>query len=307
MNRQIGITGLGRMGTGIAARLLDSGFPVSGFNRTASAASGLIEHGLRFCADLNELAEVQEQPRIIWVMLPSGKVTNDTIGTLSDLLSNGDCIIDGGNSYYRDSLRIADMLAAKHIHFIDMGVSGGIWGHREGFGLMFGASPEAEEMIRPFVKALAPAPDKGWVHAGPPGAGHYSKMVHNAIEYGLMQAYAEGFDLLNSKKEFKIDVSAVSQAWRDGTVIRSWLLDLAAAEFEKDRKLEEVLPRVPDSGEARWAVKESVDLSVSMPAISASLFERFSSRDSLHYQHRILAVLRNAFGGHSVEREKKDD
>jgi 6-phosphogluconate dehydrogenase len=240
-------------------------------------------------------------------MLPAGKVTNDTIGTLSDLLSYGDCIIDGGNSYYGDSLKIADMLAAKKIHFIDMGVSGGIWGRREGFGLMFGASPEAEEMIRPFVKALAPSPDKGWIHAGPPGAGHYTKMVHNAIEYGLMQAYAEGFELLNAKKEFNIDVSAVSQAWRYGTVIRSWLLDLAAEEFEKDRKLEDVLPRVPDSGEARWAVKEGVDLSVSLPVISASLFERFSSRNISHYQHRILAVLRNAFGGHPVQREKNDD
>ena len=303
MNRQIGIIGLGRMGRGIARRLLKHGFEVYGTNRTLSVAEELGKEGLIPCVSVEEMLSELEPPRIAWLMLPSGKTTSDAMDLAAGKMEKGDCLIDGSNSDYREDIQTSMKLGEKGIFFVDMGVSGGIWGEREGFGLMFGAEPSAREMILPFVRSLAPSRDKGWVHTGPPGSGHYVKMIHNAIEYGMMQAYAEGFELLRSKEEFDLDLAEVARAWTSGTVIRSWIMELIAENLSVDQELEQVLPVVADSGEARWALREAIDLAVSVPVISSSLFERFSSRDSVRYGDRLLAVIRNAFGGHKIERE----
>ncbi|MBN1333835.1 MAG: decarboxylating 6-phosphogluconate dehydrogenase [Synergistales bacterium] len=292
------------MGRGIAKRLLHHGFEVYGYNRTPSVANDLGKEGLIPCESLEDLISELEPPRFIWMMLPSGKTTEDTVKLISGMMKKGDCLIDGSNSDYRNSVETAENLAKQGFFFVDMGVSGGIWGENEGFGLMFGAEPSAAEMILPFVKTLAPDQDKGWVHTGPPGSGHFVKMIHNAIEYGMMQAYAEGFELMRSKKEFDLDLAAISEAWTSGTVIRSWILDLVTMSLSRDQGLEDIIPRVSDSGEARWALREAMDLSVPVPVLSSSLFERFSSRDDFRYRQRLLAVIRNAFGGHHVEREE---
>lgn len=304
MKEKIGIVGLGRMGRGIAGRLLASGFPVCGYNRTVSVARDMESRGLKAAVSFEEVVDWLESPRTVWVMLPAGGPTEKALENLAELLSPGDCLIDGANSDYRDTLRMADRIMDRGLLFSDVGVSGGIWGEREGFGLMFGAFEETARRIKPFITALAPVPDRGWVHAGPPGAGHFCKMVHNGIEYGLMQAYAEGFALLRRKEEFGIDLEAVASAWCDGTVIRSWLLELLARSLEEDPALSKVVPRVADSGEARWALREAVDLGVPAPVLSSSLFERFGSRDDEAYAARVLSVLRGAFGGHAVERRE---
>lgn len=305
MKESIGIAGLGRMGRGIAGRLMASGFRVCGYNRTFSVARDMESRGLKATGSLEELVDSLEPPRTVWVMLPAGAATERTLDALTELLAPGDCLIDGANSDYRDTLKVADRIIDRGLLFADVGVSGGIWGEQKGFGLMFGAFEETARRIRPLISALAPAEDRGWVHAGPPGAGHFCKMVHNGIEYGLMQAYAEGFALMRKKKEFSIDLESVASAWCDGTVIRSWLLELLAGSLKGDPALSEVIPRVSDSGEARWALREAVDLGVPAPVLSSSLFERFGSRDDEAYAARILSVLRGAFGGHPVERRGK--
>ncbi len=304
MKDSIGIVGLGRMGRGIAGRLLAAGMEVCGYNRTFSVAREMEGRGLVPAADLEQLVDLLEPPRTVWVMLPAGDATEESLKVLSAMLAPGDCLIDGANSDYRETLRRAGEMKARGLLFADVGVSGGIWGEKEGFGLMFGALQETARRIEPFITVLAPAPGRGWVHAGPPGAGHFTKMVHNAIEYGLMQAYAEGFALLRRKEEFHIDPEAVASAWCDGTVIRSWLLELLADAMGEDPSLSRVVPRVADSGEARWALREAVDLGISVPVLSSSLFERFASQDDEAYGARILSVLRGAFGGHAVERRE---
>lgn len=292
------------MGKGIARRLLRRGFEIWGYNRTRTSMDELVRVGLNPASSIEGLVAALDHPAVIWIMLPAGEPVELAISSLSRVMKRGDCVIEGGNSYYRDSVERAGQLGKKGIHFVDMGVSGGIWGEKEGYGLMFGATEEALEMILPFVQTLAPGDSAGWVHTGPPGSGHYVKMIHNAIEYGMMQAYAEGLELLRRKQGFELDLASITHAWKDGTVIRSWILDLLAESLEKDDQLNHILPYVSDSGEARWALKEAIDLEVPAQVLSQSLFERFNSRDDEQYSRKILAIIRNSFGGHEVKRDE---
>jgi 6-phosphogluconate dehydrogenase len=236
-------------------------------------------------------------------MIPAGKITDATLEELSGLLSDGDIAIDGGNSNYKDSVRHAEMLEPKGIHFVDCGTSGGIWGLQEGYSLMIGGKPEIVEKLRPIFETLAPAADKGWGHVGPHGAGHFVKMVHNGIEYGMMQAFAEGFSIMTAKEEFSLDLAQISHLWQHGSVVRSWLLDLAARALDEDGRLAGIKPWVADSGEGRWTVFESIDLDVPAPVITLALQMRFVSRDEENFSARMLAALRNQFGGHAIKKE----
>jgi 6-phosphogluconate dehydrogenase len=241
-------------------------------------------------------------PRIIWLMVPAGKVTDDTIEKLSTLLEAGDTIIDGGNSNYKESVRHAAFLEPKGIEFVDCGTSGGIWGITEGYSLMIGGKREVVERMRPIFETLAPGADHGWGYVGPHGAGHYVKMIHNGIEYGMMQAFAEGFSIMKAKKEFELDLSQISHIWQHGSVVRSWLLDLAARALDQDTDLADIKPWVADSGEGRWTVFEAIDLNVPAPIITLSLQTRIASRDEENFTARMLAALRNQFGGHAVQK-----
>jgi 6-phosphogluconate dehydrogenase len=243
-------------------------------------------------------------PRIVWLMLPAGEITEATLQQLQPQLSRDDIVVDGGNADYRDTMRRAARLATTGVHLVDVGVSGGVWGLEQGYGLMYGGTRAAISALKPALDALAPAPDRGMVHCGDAGSGHYTKMVHNGIEYGMMQAFAEGFALLKAKPEFQLDVAAIAEAWRHGTVVRSWLLDLAAGALRDQRALDETLPVVADSGEGRWTVRESIDLRIPTPVITAALQARFSSQGKADYAGRVLAQLRKAFGGHSVASTK---
>ncbi len=302
----LAMVGLGRMGANLLRRLARAGFPVCGYDVSAEARASLAaEQGITVVGDLAAAVRALRAPRAVWVMLPAGEVTEQTIGSIAALLSPDDVIIDGGNTDYHDTLRRAAELKARGLHLVDVGVSGGVWGLEYGYGLMFGGAGAAIERLRPLFQALAPAQDQGWVHCGPSGSGHFTKMVHNGIEYGLMQAYAEGFALLRAKSDFALDVGAIAEAWRHGTVVRSWLLDLAAAELREDARMEGVAPVVADSGEGRWTVREGLDLGVPLPAISASLNVRLASQGRGDYGARFLARLRNAFGGHAVKAAQK--
>jgi 6-phosphogluconate dehydrogenase len=290
------------MGGNMLRRLARGGIPGIGYDAAAAAGAALAsEPGVSIAPSLAGAVAALSAPRAVWIMLPAGEITEHTILEVSDLLSPGDIIIDGGNADYRDSVRHAAALAARGLHFVDAGVSGGVWGLEEGYGLMFGGIPQAVASLMPLFRVLAPAADAGWVHCGPPGSGHYTKMIHNGVEYGLMQAYAEGFALLQAKMEFKLDVGAIAQAWRRGTVVRSWLLDLAAPALQGADALANVAPVVADSGEGRWAVRESTDLGVPAPVISAALNVRLASQGHGDYGARVLARLRNAFGGHAMQ------
>jgi 6-phosphogluconate dehydrogenase len=247
--------------------------------------------------------KLSSSPKIVWAMVPSGQATTETIEQAASLLSKGDIIIDGGNSNYKETIAHAKMLAGKGIDFVDCGTSGGIWGLTEGYSLMIGGKKEVVETLSPIFETLAPAKDKGWGRVGPHGAGHYVKMVHNGIEYGMMQAFAEGFGILKGKKEFELDLAQVSHIWQHGSVVRSWLLDLAANALDEDAELKEIKPWVADSGEGRWTVFESIDLDVPAPVITLALQMRFASRDEENYPARMLAALRNQFGGHAVKKE----
>ncbi|HEV7865006.1 MAG TPA: decarboxylating 6-phosphogluconate dehydrogenase [Acidimicrobiia bacterium] len=285
---KIGMVGLGRMGGNMAERLRRSGHEVVGFDRNPEIA------------DVRTLAELVQQlppPRVTWVMVPAGEPTRSTITELGALLSAGDLVVDGGNSNYRDSIAHAEELAGKGVGFVDAGVSGGVWGLENGYGLMVGGSDEHVALIRPVLEALAP--EGGLVHAGPVGAGHFTKMVHNGIEYGLMQAYAEGMELL-AASELGIDVPGAVDAWRHGTVIRSWLLDLLARALTEDPGLAKLKGWADDSGEGRWTVEEAIRLAVPLPAISAALFARFTSRQDESPAMKVVAALRQQFGGHAV-------
>jgi 6-phosphogluconate dehydrogenase len=293
--------GLGRMGANMLRRLARSGIQVIGYDASAAAGAALSgEPRVQVAPTLAGAVAALTAPRAVWIMLPAGEITDGTMRSLAALLSPGDVIIDGGNADYRDTLKQAALLAARGLHFIDAGVSGGVWGLENGYGLMFGGPEKAVEPLLPIFRALAPAPDRGWVHCGPTGSGHYAKMVHNGIEYGLMQAYAEGLALLHAKPEFGFDVAAVTEAWRSGTVIRSWLLDLAADALRREAALGEVSPVVADSGEGRWSVREALDLGVPLPVITAALNARLASQGRADYTSRLLALLRHAFGGHAL-------
>jgi 6-phosphogluconate dehydrogenase len=298
---ELAMIGLGKMGLNMAARLARGGHRVVGYARTAATVDEAIKLGAEGAHSLAEAAGMLKSPRIVWLMVPAGKVTDDTIQELSGLLTSGDTVIDGGNSNYKDSVRHAAMLEPKGIEFIDCGTSGGIWGLREGYSLMIGGKPEAVESMRPIFETLAPAPDKGWGRVGPHGAGHFVKMIHNGIEYGMMQAFAEGFSILKAKKEFGMDLAQISHIWQHGSVVRSWLLDLAARALDDDPTLESIVPWVADSGEGRWTVFESIDLDVPAPVLTLALQMRFASRDAENYSARMLAALRNQFGGHAIK------
>ncbi len=290
---KIGLIGLGRMGQGISERLRRNGHDVVGYDQNPAISQ---------VRSLDELVKALPVPRVVWVMVPSGGPTQATVDELGELLSVGDILIDGGNSYYKDSMKRAAALKHKGVSYVDLGVSGGVWGLAEGFSLMAGGEKEAYARIEPLLKALAPSETTGFGYMGPSGAGHFVKMVHNGIEYGLMQAYAEGFEIMEAKKEFNLDLHQISEVWREGSVVRSWLLDLAARALEEDPGLANLEAIVDDSGEGRWTVTESVDLAVPAPVITLALQTRFRSRQPEPFGARLLAALRNQFGGHAVHK-----
>ncbi len=300
---KIGMVGLGRMGGNMARRLRRGGIEVVAYDRTVAVAQQLAtETGATVAASLASMVLQLSAPRVVWVMLPAGKVTEQAIMDLAALLSSGDILVDGGNSYYRDSVRRAEMLAQSGIHYVDAGVSGGVWGLANGYAIMVGGKPEAVRVLAPAIKVLAPAPDMGWLHCGPSGSGHFVKMVHNGIEYGMMQAMAEGFALMQRKEEFALDLAAIAEMWRHGSVVRSWLLDLTADFLKQDQKLDAIEPLVADSGEGRWTALEAVDLGVPAPVMSLALMMRFASQGSGDYQAKLLAMMRLGFGGHAVKK-----
>jgi 6-phosphogluconate dehydrogenase len=291
---QIGMVGLGRMGAGLAERLREHGHEVVGYDAQPAISD---------VASLDALVETLAAPRAVWLMLPAGEITERAFVELLGTLEAGDTIIEGANSQYRDSVRRAEAASARGLRFIDAGVSGGLWGRTEGYCLMVGGTSEAVGTLAPAFEALAQP--GGWLHVGPAGAGHYSKMVHNGIEYALLQSYAEGFELLE-RSEFGFDLRAVASLWNHGSVVRSWLLELAESALEKDPRLEGIRGYVDDSGEGRWTVLEAVERGVPANAIAASLFARFSSRDDNAFGMRLIAALRNEFGGHAVQRATGD-
>lgn len=299
---ELAIIGLGKMGLNMATRLVRGGHRVIGFARSKETVQEAVNIGAEGADTLENAIAKLNAPRIVWVMVPSGQTTDDTINKLEGLLQKGDTVIDGGNSNYKDSVRHASQLEAKGIDFVDCGTSGGIWGLSEGYSLMIGGQVEAVEKMRPIFETLAPAADKGWGRVGPHGAGHFTKMIHNGIEYGMMQAFAEGFSILKAKQEFGLDLAQISEIWQHGSVVRSWLLDLAANALKEDAKLEDIKPWVADSGEGRWTVFESIDLDVPAPIITLALQMRFASRDDENFSARMLAALRNQFGGHAIKK-----
>jgi len=297
----LGIIGLGKMGANMARRLLRHDIQIIGYNRSTESLDELSENkSFTSTTNIDDLISKLDTPKIVWVMLPSGQTTEDMLLELSNKLNKGDLIIDGGNSNYNDSIRRGEMLSKKNIKYIDAGVSGGIWGNENGYCLMVGGSDSAVAMIQPALEALAPSPTQGWAHVGPIGAGHFSKMVHNGIEYGMMQAFSEGFSLLKGKSEFNYDLAEISELWRHSSVVRSWLLDLMAEFLSEDQILEDVSPFVSDSGEGRWTVEESIAQGMPTPVLTMALFSRFSSQDSHQYGNRLLSKMRQAFGGHKV-------
>src|SRR5919106_3580036 len=297
---ELGMIGLGRMGGNMVQRLLRGGHKVVTYDRSSDAVAASQAQGAVGASSLEELVGWLTQPRAVWVMVPSGQPTEDTIDSLTPLLTRGDAILDGGNANYKDSMRRGEKLAARGIDFMDVGTSGGIWGLAEGYSLMIGGKEEVFHRLEPIFQTLAPGPDKGYCYVGPAGAGHFVKMVHNGIEYGMMQAYAEGFEIMEAKREFNLDLYQIAETWRYGSVVRSWLLDLAAAALAEDPGLESLQAYVEDSGEGRWTVQESVELAVPAPVITLSLQQRFRSRQDQPFGARLLAALRNQFGGHAV-------
>ncbi|HKZ85006.1 MAG TPA: decarboxylating 6-phosphogluconate dehydrogenase [Anaerolineae bacterium] len=298
---ELAMIGLGRMGGNMARRLMRAGHRVVGYNRSPESTRGLAEEGLDGAFGLEEVAQKLAQPRIAWLMVPAGDPTEKTIAALMGILAPGDTIVDGGNTFYKDDMRRADMLRARGIHYVDVGTSGGIWGLMQGYSLMIGGDNTTVARLRPVFEALAPAPDKGWGHVGPTGAGHFVKMVHNGIEYGMMQAYAEGFEIMRAKREFDLDLHRIAGIWQHGSVVRSWLLELIGAALEADQNLANVRGYVQDSGEGRWTIQEAIDLDVPAPVITTSLFQRFASRQEESYAARLLAAVRNQFGGHAIK------
>jgi 6-phosphogluconate dehydrogenase len=283
-------------------RLLAGSHRIVATDRSAEAVQSVVQGGAVAAASLADLKAKLAAPRAVWVMVPSGAPTEETISTLAGLLDEGDIVIDGGNSNYRDSVRRGASLATRGLRFLDAGTSGGIWGLAEGYCLMVGGPAEAVTRVRPVLETLAPAKDRGWLHVGPCGSGHFVKMIHNGIEYGMMQALAEGFAILRRKEEFHLDLAAIAELWRHGSVVRSWLLDLTAKALEESPTLSGVAPWVSDSGEGRWTVFEAVDLDVAAPVITHSLMSRLRSRDAESFSDRVLAAMRNQFGGHAIKK-----
>ena len=293
--------GLGRMGLNMTERLINDGHLIVGYDLNEQSLKSAKMVGAITTKSLNELVDKIETPRTVWVMVPSGKATEEVVNTLNKLLKPGDCIIDGGNSYYKDSIRREKLSKQFSIDYLDCGTSGGIWGLKNGYCLTIGGLKKVYEKHKPIFKSLSPNKSNGKLHVGPIGAGHFVKMVHNGIEYGIMQAFAEGFELLESKTEFHLNLEAISENWRRGSVINSWLLDIIAEELEKEPSLSNLSSVVQDSGEGRWTVNESIELGVPAPVISAALYARFRSRQEDPLSGKILSAMRRGFGGHKSD------
>jgi len=302
---ELGMIGLGKMGGNMTRRLLHDGHRVVVYDRNAEAMDAAADEDAVPTESLEDLASRLSAPRAVWMMVPSGTPTEETIEQLTGVLEKDDTVIDGGNSNYNDTVRRAAMLEERGLHYVDVGTSGGVWGLKEGYSIMAGGETAVVERLRPVFETLAPAPDRGWGHVGPSGAGHFVKMVHNGIEYGLMQAYAEGFDLMRHKTDFGLDLHQIAEIWRYGSVVRSWLLDLAADALVEDYALEDVDPHVQDSGEGRWTVVEAIEVGCSIPVITAALEQRFSSQEEEKFGFKLLNAMRNQFGGHESQRKVK--
>jgi 6-phosphogluconate dehydrogenase len=298
---KLGMVGLGKMGANMSTRLIQGGHQVVVYDRDVPKIKELVDAGGMGAESLEELVQKLETPRAIWIMVPAGKPTEATIQALGDLLSSGDIIIDGGNSNYRDTMGHAQSLWERGIHFVDVGTSGGIWGITEGYSMMVGGEKKIVQHLKPIFETLAPGKERGWGHVGPNGAGHFVKMIHNGVEYGLMQAYAEGFEILKAKQDFDLDLHQIAEIWRFGSVVRSWLLDLTADALKDDPELHEIEGWVADSGEGRWTVADAIDLDVPAPIITLSLIRRFASRQEVSYASKLLAAMRQQFGGHAVK------
>jgi 6-phosphogluconate dehydrogenase len=300
---KLAMVGLGRMGGNMARRLLRAGHEVVGFNRSKDVTEEIQKKdGLIPAFSLKEVVEKLQTPRIVWLMLPAGQVTESTLEELEALLAPGDIVVEGGNSNFRESMARSEKLAKKGIHMLDAGVSGGVWGLDNGYAIMAGGDEKVAKVLEPIFKSLAPAPDKGWGRVGPSGAGHFTKMVHNGIEYGLMEAFAEGFEIMKAREDFALDLHKVAQVWQHGSVVRSWLLDLAVLALEQDPQLDKIAGYVEDSGEGRWTVMEAINESVPAPIITLALFQRFASRQDESFAAKMLAALRQQFGGHAVKK-----
>ena len=300
---QLGFVGLGRMGGNMLRRLAQGGIAVTGWDRDSQTTAALAEEaGFEPPTSLERLVARLEPPRVVWLMLPAGPATGDAVESLRAHLGPGDVVVEGANSNFNDSMARARRLAETGVGFVDAGVSGGVWGLANGYALMVGGEREHVETVVPFLRALAPGADTGWLHCGPAGSGHFVKMVHNGIEYGMMQAYAEGFALMKAREDFGLDLAAIAETWRHGSVVRSWLLDLTAEFLATDATLEGVAPHVADSGEGRWTVIEALQRGVPVPVIAAALMTRQASRGGGDYGARVLAMMRNAFGGHPFGR-----
>ncbi len=303
---ELGMIGLGKMGGFMVERLVRGGHKVIGFDRDATAVQRVTEKGASGADSLEKLLGQLKSPRAVWLMVPAGPPVDQTIDLLTPHLSPGDTIIDGGNSYYRDSMRRAAALKEKKLNFVDCGTSGGVWGLKEGYSMMIGGDADVVDRLSPIFKSLAPSPDKGWGRVGPAGAGHFVKMVHNGIEYGIMQAYAEGLDLFRHKKEFGLDLLQITEIWQYGSVVRSWLLDLTVDALSKNPGLEGIGAYVTDSGEGRWTAIEGIELGVPLPTLTGALDARFRSQDPEPFANKILAMMRHEFGGHAVKTVTKD-
>jgi 6-phosphogluconate dehydrogenase len=297
----LGMIGLGKMGANMAERLVRGGHRVVGYDFGSEARTRAASAGIVPVDSLTSLVAALPKPRAVWMMVPAGGAVDSTLEALAPLLTPGDIIIDGGNSNYRDSQRRAKSLAEKGFNFIDVGTSGGVWGLANGYSLMIGGDEAAVASLNPIFATLAPSATSGWGRVGPSGAGHFTKMIHNGIEYGLMQAYAEGFSVMKHKTEFDLDLHQIATIWQDGSVVRSWLLDLTAQLLEKNPHLDQIAPFVADSGEGRWTVAEAIELGVAAPVMTLALLQRLRSRDTESFSDRVLAGLRNEFGGHGIK------
>ena len=300
---EMGMIGLGRMGANMAERLVRGGHRAVGFDPNPQARALAQAQGIVPTESLQALVGQLTAPRVLWLMVPAGKIVDDTLAQLLPLLSAGDVVVDGGNSFYKDTLRRNQALVAQGMHYVDCGTSGGVWGLAEGYSLMIGGDVDAVARLNPLFATLAPAPERGWGRVGPSGSGHFTKMIHNGIEYGMMQAYAEGFAIMQHKTDFALDLHQVAEIWREGSVVRSWLLDLTSDALATNPDLAGIAPYVEDSGEGRWTVAEAIDLNVAAPVITLSLLERLRSRDDDSFADKLLSAMRNQFGGHRVKKE----
>ncbi len=299
---RIGMIGLGRMGANMTTRLLSGGHEIVAHDRNDEAVQAAVKGGAKGASSLQAVIDALPAPRVVWVMVPSGQPTEETICSLASLMEPHDTIIDGGNSNYKETVRRGRTRAEQRLNFVAVGTSGGVWGLKEGYSLMIGGADEAVGSLSSIFETLAPTAELGWGHVGPTGAGHFTKMIHNGIEYGMMQAFAEGFAILKKKEEFDLDLHQIAEIWRHGSVVRSWLLDLTAEALEQDTDLTEIAPFVSDSGEGRWTIAEAIDLDVPAPVITHSLIARLRSRDEYGYGDRLLSAMRNQFGGHAIKK-----